>query len=66
MAESGTISFTNLQVRERCARFTLPQHIRPMIANHELVHFRGHVMLQSRRRSHVEAFGGRIDPYSGR
>ena len=36
-----------------------------MIANHELVHFGGHVMLQSRRRSHVEAFSGRIEPYDG-
>ena len=36
-----------------------------MIANHELVHFRGHVLLQSRRRSHFEAFNGRIYLYIG-
>ena len=55
LAESGAICFASLQVRERCARFPLSRHIRPMVANHELVRFRGHVMLQSHRRSHFEA-----------
>jgi hypothetical protein len=50
---------------QHSARFTLSQHVRPMIANHELVHFRGHVMLQSGRSSHFEAFMGRMYPYVG-
>jgi hypothetical protein len=54
-----------MQGRERRARFTLSRHIRPILATYELVHFGGHVMLQSRKRSHVEAFSGRIDPYGG-
>lgn len=34
-----------------------------MIAKHNLSHFRGHMMLQSRRRGHFEACIGRIYPY---
>jgi hypothetical protein len=65
MAESGALYFTSLHLREGCARFTLSQHIRPMITNHDLFHFRGHVMLQWRKSSHFEAFIVRIYAYIG-
>jgi hypothetical protein len=66
LAESGAIYFTSREVREECARFPLSQHLCPMIVKHNLSHVRGHLMLQSRRRSHFEALIGRIYRYTGR